>query len=64
MSTIAAATPGSPWRVLAISVCLAVAGLMLIDLPADSSARADAVRTIFADTARHARSPQAISPQR
>lgn len=47
------ATPGSPWRVLATSACLALAGLMLIDLPADSSARADDVKAIFADVATH-----------
>ena len=59
MST-ASATPGSPWRVLALSVCLGVTGLMLIDLPADPSARAADVHAIFADTAGHQPAPQAI----
>ncbi|MGN6636654.1 MAG: hypothetical protein ACTHJ6_14530 [Oryzihumus sp.] len=53
----------SSWQVLAASAALAVTGLMLIDLPADSSARAEAVKAIFAQPARHRGTPQAIGTQ-
>jgi len=59
----APALPRSSWQALAASAALAVTGLMLIDLPADSSARADAVKAIFAQPAGHRGTPQAIGTQ-
>lgn len=57
------ATSASSRRVLATAAALAAAGLMLIHLPADSEANADAVHAIFADASAHHSAPQAISPQ-
>ncbi len=62
--SVVSALPRSSWHVLAASATLAVTGLMLIDLPVDSAARADAVRHIFADVHGHrSGSQQAIGSQ-